>query len=61
MVLQVLEADKQSTIEQFKVANQKKMELDQASRELVERQNKLQQRIDDFEGGKSKLQVCVTL
>lgn len=48
------------TVEQFRVANQTKVDLDRASAELVERQNKLQQQIGDFEGGKGKLQVCVT-
>ena len=49
------------TIEQFRAANQKKIGLDQASAELMERQKQLQVQIDDFEGGKGKIQVCANL
>lgn len=49
------------TVEQFRAANQTKVELDRASAGLVERQNTLQQQINDFEGSKGRLQVCIIL
>ncbi|KAI0726209.1 P-loop containing nucleoside triphosphate hydrolase protein [Fomitopsis betulina] len=51
-----VEAEKQMTVEQFRAANQTKVELDRASAGLVERQNTLQQQINDFEGSKGRLQ-----
>ncbi|TFY54390.1 hypothetical protein EVJ58_g8895 [Rhodofomes roseus] len=51
-----MEAEKQMTIEQFKVAQQQKNEIDAVQRVLTEKMNALQAQIDAFEGDKSKLQ-----
>ncbi|KAH9936685.1 P-loop containing nucleoside triphosphate hydrolase protein [Fomitopsis serialis] len=51
-----MEAEKQMTIEQFKVVQQQKNAIDAAQNVLQEKMNTLQKQINEFEGDKSTLQ-----
>ncbi|KZT64630.1 P-loop containing nucleoside triphosphate hydrolase protein [Daedalea quercina L-15889] len=54
-----LEEEKQMTINQFKVVQQQKMDVDAAQGVLMENMTKLQKQIDEFEGDRVKLQLSI--